>query len=60
MVKGCNGIKGSIEWGRNKRKALFPVFRLDKQAIKDFPDTIFSAIEYFNSLAEFDVLIFYL
>ena len=35
MVKGCNGIKGSIEWGRNKRKALFPVFQLDKQAIKD-------------------------
>ena len=35
MVKGCERIKGSIEWGRSKRKAPFPVFRLGKQAIKD-------------------------
>lgn len=37
MIKGWKGIKGSIEWGwgRSKTKALFPVFRLDRQAIKD-------------------------
>ena len=34
MVKGCNGIKGSLEWGRNKRNSTISCFPIGQVSNK--------------------------
>ena len=36
MVKGYNRTRGSVEWGRNQRKALFPAFPGGQTGNKDW------------------------